>query len=75
MSHRQVYEVTIEGAMSDVLQGEFGDVELWISHGQTKLRADLPDSAALYGLIARIEDLGLILIDLHPSTGRTPIEQ
>jgi hypothetical protein len=67
MSRRQVYQVTIQGTMSDVLQAEFADVELWISHGQTHLRADLPDSAALYGLIGRIEELGLILVDLHVS--------
>lgn len=61
--------------MSEVLQAEFGDVELWVSHGQTKLRADPADSAALYGLISRIEELGLVLIELHPSTGPSPIEQ
>jgi hypothetical protein len=68
MSRQHVYLVTVEGTMSDMLQTEFGDVELWISDGQTYLRADLPDSAGLYGLIGRIEELGLVLVDLHLST-------
>ncbi len=67
MSGLLVYELTIHGAMSDVLQAEFDDVELEVSHGQTHLRTILPDSAALYGLIGRIETLGLVLLDLHRS--------
>ena len=38
MSRRQLYELTIQGAMSEVLQAEFADVKLWISPGQTNLR-------------------------------------
>jgi hypothetical protein len=69
---RQVYELTIHGEMSDVIQAEFADFELQVSHGETHLQADLPDSAALYGLIGRIEALGLVLLDLHRSQGPVP---
>lgn len=70
-----MYELTIHGAMSDVLQAEFDDVELQVSHDETHLRADLPDSAALYGLIGRIEALGLVLLDLHQSKAPTSVDE
>jgi hypothetical protein len=67
-SGQLVYRLTIRGAMSDVLRAEFDDVELELSDGQTHVQAVLPDSAALYGLIGRIEALGLVLLDLNQST-------
>jgi hypothetical protein len=63
----QVYQLTIHGEMSGVIQAEFADMALQASQGETHLRAELPDSAALYGLIGRIEALGLVLLDLHRS--------
>ena len=71
---RQVYQLTIHGEMSDVIQAEFDDFELQVSHGETHFQADLPDSAALYGLIGRIEALGLVLLDLHRTQGSAPID-
>jgi hypothetical protein len=72
---RQVYQLTIHGEMSDVIQSEFADFELQVSHGETHLHADLSDSAALYGLIGRIEALGLVLLDLHRSQGSARIDE
>jgi hypothetical protein len=37
-------------------------VELWEATGATWLRTGETDSAALYGLIKRIETLGLVLL-------------
>ena len=70
-----MYQLTIRGEMSDVIQAEFADFELQVSHGETHLQADLPDSAALYGLIGRIEALGLVLLDLHRSQRSAPIDK
>ena len=69
---RQVYQLTVHGEMSEVIQAEFADFELQVSQGETHLQADLPDSAALYGLIGRIEALGLVLLDLHRSQDLRP---
>jgi hypothetical protein len=69
-----VYQLTIRGEMSEVIQAEFDDFELQVLHGETHLRADLPDSAALYGLIGRIEALGLVLLDLHRSQGSVSVD-
>ena len=44
------------------MRAEFDDVELWEVAGATWLRTGGADTAALYGLIRRIEMLGLVLL-------------
>ena len=44
------------------MRAEFDDVELWEVPGATWLRTGGADTAALYGLIRRIEMLGLVLL-------------
>ena len=44
------------------MRAEFDDVELWEVPGATWLRTGGADTAALYGLIRRIEALGLVLL-------------
>jgi len=39
-------------------------MELWDAPGVTWLRTSGPDTAALYGLISRIEMLGLVLLEV-----------
>ena len=57
-----VYELKIRGVASDLVRAEFDDVELWEAPGATWLRIGGADTAALYGLINRIEALGLVLL-------------
>jgi hypothetical protein len=57
-----VYEIKIRGVASDLVRAEFDDVELWDTPGATWLRTSEADIAALYGLIKRIEALGLVLL-------------
>ena len=56
----RVYELKIRGVASDLVRAEFDDVELWEAPGATCLRTGEADIAALYGLIKRIETLGLV---------------
>ena len=58
----RVYEVKIRGVASDLVRAEFDDVEMWEAPGATWLRTGGADVAALYGLIRRIEALGLVLL-------------
>ncbi len=58
----RVYELKIRGVASDVVRAEFDDVQLWETTGATWLRTGGSDTAALYGLIRRIETLGLVLL-------------
>jgi hypothetical protein len=59
-----VYELKIRGVASDLVRAEFDDVELWEGPGVTCLRTAGADTAALYGLISRIETLGLVLLEV-----------
>ena len=58
----RVYEIKFRGVASDVVRAEFDDVELWEAPGATWMRTGETDIAALYGLIKRIEALGLVLL-------------
>ena len=58
----RVYQLKIRGVASDLVRAEFDDVELWEAPGATWLLTGGIDMAALYGLIRRIEALGLVLL-------------
>jgi hypothetical protein len=61
----QTYEITFSGQAGPTLSAEFDDCEVTIGPGTTTLRAELPDRAALAGLLMRITDLRLELIHLQ----------
>ena len=58
------YELTIKGQPGELLRAAFDDVVVSSAPGVTILSAEL-DQPALYGLLARIEDLGLELLDMR----------
>ena len=60
------YELKIRGVASDLIRAEFDDVELREAPGATCLRTGEADTATLYGLIKRIETLGLVLLEVTP---------
>lgn len=57
-----VYEIRVKGAVGRALAGEFHPLEACT---QTVLRGALPDQAALHGVLHRIRDLGLELVDVR----------
>ncbi len=61
----QIYEITFTGQAGAALRAEFDDCEVSIGRGTTTLRAELPDEAALAGLIQRITSLRLEVVDVH----------
>ena len=61
----QTYEITFTGQAGSTLRAEFDDCEVTVGRGTTTLRAELPDQAALSGLVLRITGLGLKVIDMH----------
>ncbi len=61
----QTYEITFTGQAGPTLRAEFDDCEVTIGLGTTTLRAELPDQAALAGLLQRITGFRLELIHMH----------
>jgi hypothetical protein len=58
----QTYEITFTGQAGATLRSEFDDCEITIDAGTTTLRAELPDQAALGGLVQRVIGLKLELV-------------
>jgi hypothetical protein len=70
--HPRTYEITFTGQAGPVLRAEFDDCELTIGPGTTTLRTELPDPAALSGLVQRITGLRLEVVHLRlvaPASG------
>ena len=61
----RTYEITFTGRAGDTLRTAFDDCTVTLGPGTTTLRAELPDQAALWGLVQRITGLGLEVVGLH----------
>ncbi len=61
----RTYEITFTGQAGNVLRAAFDDCTVTVGPGTTTLRAQLPDQAALWGLVQRIMGFGLEVVDLH----------
>jgi hypothetical protein len=61
------YQLTVKGQPGELLRAAFADVEVSTAPGVTLLSAEL-DQPGLFGLLARIQDLGLELLELRVVT-------
>ena len=61
----QTYEITFTGQAGATLRAEFDDCQVTVAADSTTLRAELPDQAALCGLVLRITGLGLDIVHLN----------
>jgi hypothetical protein len=59
------YEITIRGRLSGAVIAAFDGLMVTSSAADTVLRGDIVDQAALYGVLERIESLGLELLDVR----------
>ncbi|MBF4770499.1 hypothetical protein ISU10_22220 [Nocardioides agariphilus] len=73
MSKTETYEIRIQGRLDDRWAAWFDDMEIHAApDGGTVIRGEVPDQAALHGLIQKVRDLGLPLISVtHHDTGAT----
>jgi len=55
----RTYEIVFVGQAGAAVRAEFDDCQITTSPGATTLRAELPDQAALIGLMLRIDNLRL----------------
>jgi hypothetical protein len=59
------YEFRVRGSLGRSLLGAFPGLQARAQNGVTVLAGPLPDQAALYGVLAQIEALGLELLGLR----------
>ncbi len=59
------FVITIRGAAGPAVCAAFEDVELTVVDDTTVLHRSPGDQAVLHGLLQRIQDLGLEIIELH----------
>jgi len=66
-----MYEITFAGQAGAVLRAEFDDCEVTVGPATTTLRAELPDPAALAGLMQRIAALRLEIVHVQLVASRS----
>ncbi len=67
-----VYEIQVEGLLAEYWSDWFADVNLTYIEaggGITVMTGVMQDQAALYGLLAKVRDLGLVLIAVRRING------
>ena len=59
------YQIRVRGRLGETLLSAFPTLHAEARAGETVLTGDLRDEAALHGVLAQIEALGLVLLELH----------
>jgi hypothetical protein len=67
-----LYAISIRGRVGPSLRTAFGPMQVSTIPGHTVLRGLLEDQAALYGVLARIQELGLELEEVRRMPGPLP---
>jgi hypothetical protein len=61
------YQIRVRGLLGEMLIGAFPGLQVHAQPGATVLTGHLPDQAALYGVLAELEGLGLELLEVRMS--------
>ena len=59
------YRIRVRGRLGQTIRSAFPALRAQASGGDTVLTGQLPDRAALYGVLAQIEALGLELLEVR----------
>jgi len=59
------YEITVRGRVGPSIAEAFEGLSVSVSTTQTLLQGQIPDQAALHGVLDLIESLGLELLDVR----------
>jgi hypothetical protein len=60
-----VYQIRVRGQLGETMRSAFPALRAQTEDGDTVLTGDLADQAALYGVLAEAEGLGLELIEVR----------
>ena len=71
MSHN-TYEVRVSGLLPEEAAAAFGDVRVTTTDVSTVLSGELPDQAALLGLLARLREAGMNVMEVRRVLVREP---
>jgi hypothetical protein len=66
------YQIRVRGRLGRTMSAAFPDLQAAAQGEDTLLTGALPDQAALYGVLARIEALGLELLEVRRLEGESP---
>jgi hypothetical protein len=59
------YEIRVKGRVSETVLAAFAGMTAEVQPVETVLHGEVPDRAALHGLIDRVESLGLELVEVR----------
>jgi hypothetical protein len=62
---RRFYRIRIRGTLSDRFATVFDEMHVESEHGNTVLSGVCVDASALYGVLDRLRDFGLDLLDVE----------
>lgn len=66
------FVVTVRGRVGPSVRAAFDDMEVTSVGDATVLRGARGDQAGLYGLLQRVQDVGLEVIEVHREPGDVP---
>jgi hypothetical protein len=70
------YQITVKEYLEDSRSEWFDNLTIThVEDGSTTLTGGVRDQTALYGLVAKIRDLGLTLVSVQPYTPSAPTEE
>ena len=61
----QTYEITVRGHLPEDWENWFDGMKIHLQRNETILKGSIVDQAELFGILIKIRDLGLILIDVR----------
>lgn len=69
----KTYEVRVAGVIPEQDLLDLGALAFKTERANTVLYGDIPDQAALYGLLARLRDLGLEVVEVRQVADLAPL--
>ena len=73
MTHTTNYVIEVNGRLPAALASELELFEQQVNGATTFLTGRVVDSAALYGLLARLESFGVALVSIRPVTNTSEV--